>query len=116
MLCVMDDVKCEQIIMISWTTSSMDEARKVGRYLIQENLAACVNITPWTESVYQWQGELHIDQEVKVHIKTLHKHQFKIREVIVKHTDYDVPEIISHDIELLHAEYDSWFREQCQKK
>jgi periplasmic divalent cation tolerance protein len=112
----MNDVNEEQVVVIVWTTSSMDEARKVARFLVQQNLAACVNITPWTESVYQWEGELHIDQEVKIQIKTLHKHQFKIRDIITEHTDYDVPEISCHNVELIHPEYKTWFTNQCSNK
>mgnify|MGYP006415254769 CR=1 FL=1 len=60
-----------QLVQIHWTCGSLDEARKVSRFLVQERFVACANIIPWVESVYMWEGELHTDQETKVIFKTI---------------------------------------------
>ena len=40
------------------TAGSEDEARKIARHLVEQRLAACVNIVPRIESIYRWQGKV----------------------------------------------------------
>ncbi len=42
-----------EFIEIHWTSGSIDEARKVARYLVQERYVACAQITPWVESIFK---------------------------------------------------------------
>ena len=51
------------------TTKDEDEAKKIGRALVEEKLVACVNIHP-INSIYRWQGEVQEDSEVAVFVKT----------------------------------------------
>lgn len=59
-----------EFIEINWTSGSIDEARKVSRYLVQERLVACAQIIPWIESIYMWNNQLETTQESKVTLKT----------------------------------------------
>jgi len=45
-------------ILVLTTASSQDEARKIGRSLVERLLAACVNIVPRVGSIYRWEGEV----------------------------------------------------------
>ncbi|MDZ7806084.1 MAG: divalent-cation tolerance protein CutA [Gracilimonas sp.] len=52
------------------TTSDKKEARYIGRALIEENLAACVNIIDGMNSMYKWKGEIQEDAECILIVKT----------------------------------------------
>ena len=52
------------------TTPSRDEAEKIARALVEEKLAACVNIMPGVESLYRWQGKIEKNQECALIAKT----------------------------------------------
>ncbi len=99
------------MIMITWTCGGIDEARKVGRYLVQEGLVACVSIIPWVESIYMWSGKLDTAQETKVLLKT-RRHCFdKVKEIILENARYDVPEITFVEIAGVSESYLAWLNE-----
>jgi periplasmic divalent cation tolerance protein len=52
------------------TAGSADEAAAIARALVEEQLAACVNIVPGIRSIYRWQGRVHDDTELLLVIKT----------------------------------------------
>ena len=83
----------QELIEIHWTSGSIDEARKICRYLVQERLVACAQIVPWIESVYMWNNQLETTQESKVTLKSRKEHWEMIKKVILDNHSYDVPEI-----------------------
>ena len=87
------------IIEISWMTDSIDEARKVCRYLVQERLVATAQIVPWVESIYRWNNQVETVQESKVVLKTRLNLFEKIKEVITKNCHYEIPELIYHHVD-----------------
>jgi periplasmic divalent cation tolerance protein len=52
------------------TAGSADEAARIAHILVEERLAACVNIVPGVWSIYAWKGDVHDDQEWLLVIKT----------------------------------------------
>jgi periplasmic divalent cation tolerance protein len=52
------------------TAARVEEARRIGRALVEERLAACANIVPGMESIYHWQGAVVEDKEVLLVVKT----------------------------------------------
>jgi len=52
------------------TAGSRDEAKKIGRALVEERLVACANVIDGMESVYWWQGKLTEDREAVLIVKT----------------------------------------------
>ena len=106
----MQDEKIE-FIQIYWTCGNLDEARKIARDLVQERWVACANIIPWIESVFMWNSTLDTSQETKVIFKTRKTHFEIVKEFILKHAKYDVPEILQVPITDGNAEYLEWVRE-----
>ena len=98
-------------IEMHWTSGSMDEARRVCRYLVQERLVACAQMIPWIESVYLWNNQLETSQETKIVLKTLLDNYEKVKEVILENTQYEVPEITYTNIEGGNADYLKWIEE-----
>ena len=60
----------EARIVLSMATS-MAEAQTIARGLVEERLAACVNVVPGACSIYHWRGEVHQDAEWMLFIKTV---------------------------------------------
>lgn len=52
------------------TAGSRDEAKKIGRALVEARLAACANIIDGMDSIYWWQGKLTEDREAVLIVKT----------------------------------------------
>ena len=97
-------------IVIFITTSSLDEAKKLGRTLVEEKLVACSNIIPSVHSIYRWQGELCDGEEALMVLKTK-KELFSQIEARVKELhSYLVPEIIAMPIIEGSENYLSWVK------
>lgn len=101
----------QEFCEIHWTTDSLDEARKVARYLVQERLVACAQITPWIESVYMWDNQLETAQESRIILKTRVNLFERIKQVILDNTSYEVPEVTMLPIAAGHQEYLKWIEE-----
>lgn len=100
-----------EFIEISWVTGSLDEARKISRYLVQEKLVADAQIVPWIESISLWNGQLETTQESKVVFQTRKNLFDQIKKVILENCTYQIPEICYHVLEGGNEEYLSWLRE-----
>lgn len=79
----------EEFVVVYVTTSSLEEGRAIGRHLVEERLAACVNLLPGMESIYRWQGGIETAQETVLIAKT--------RAVLVDQLNARVRELHSYD-------------------
>lgn len=100
-----------EFIEIHWTSGSLDEARRVSRFLVQERYVASAQIIPWFESVTMLDNKLETTQESKVVLKTRLENFNKIREVIEQNCRYEVPEIIWFKIKGGNQSYMDWLRD-----
>lgn len=82
-------------IVILVTTSSKDEAKKIGQTLVDEGLVACCNIIHTIESIFKWQGKLNIENEALMICKTREELFRTVENRIKQLHSYEVPEIIS---------------------
>ena len=98
-------------IEIHWTAGSLDEARKVSRYLVQERYVACAQIIPWIESVYMWKADLETTQESKIVLKTRSDRYERIKRIILENSKYEIPEITYFTIQGGNQEYFDWMEE-----
>jgi periplasmic divalent cation tolerance protein len=84
--------------LIMSTCGSEEAALNIAAALVDQKLAACVSFFP-VKSYYYYNGETHIDEEVKLNIKTC-SHLFdEVAELITEMHEYDVPEIIMLNVE-----------------
>jgi periplasmic divalent cation tolerance protein len=97
----------DKIIVLS-TAGSKDEARKIGRALVERLLAACVNIVPQVGSIYRWEGEIEEAEEWLLIVKTTRGAFERVRDAITELHSYDVPECISIAIDDGNVGYLSW--------
>lgn len=84
-------------VIIQTTCSSKTEAKNIAKVLIDEKLAACVQLQE-IESYYSWNEEFCSDYETLLSIKTRKENFEKVKSKIKELHSYDVPEIIEIDI------------------
>jgi periplasmic divalent cation tolerance protein len=87
---------------------SEDEARMIARYLVEQRLAACVNIVPRIESIYRWQGKVESSREWLLIIKTTVERFPEVRDAIWGLHSYELPECVAVNIEDGSPEYLQW--------
>lgn len=89
------------------------EAESLARALVQERLAACVNILPGVRSLYVWEGELCDDTEHTLLIKTSLQHVPALADRIRALHSYDTVEIVvlDVDVDLSDPRYVDWVRQ-----
>lgn len=100
-----------EFIEVHWTCGSLDEARKICRFLVQERYVACAQIVPWIESIFMWNNQMDTAQESKITLKARFDNYDKIKEIIEKNCSYQVPEITYTFIDGGNQEYLDWLRE-----
>jgi len=84
----------DKVIVFS-TCASAEEARRVARTLVEERLAACVNIIGDIVSIYQWQGKVHEGDEVMLVVKSRRDLLPRLQERLASVHSYEVPEAIA---------------------
>lgn len=95
------------------TCETVDQARTIGRKLIEEKLAACVNIFPQMESLYSWQDKIESANEVVLIVKTRDAlAQRCINRIKELHT-YTVPCILVLGVQGGNPEYLGWLLDQA---
>jgi periplasmic divalent cation tolerance protein len=94
------------------TVENQKEAIKIGKGMVNAKLAACANIIPRIQSVYQWKGKVVKGQEVLLILKST-KNRYRALERAIKtmHT-YEIPEIIALPVEEGLDQYIKWV--QCE--
>ena len=94
------------------TAEDKEEARDIGRHLVESKLAACVNIIDHMNSMYIWQGEFQDDREAVMIAKTTEaKVQDLIAAVKSRHS-YDCPCIVAMPIEDGNPDFLKWIVDQ----
>lgn len=100
-------------IIIKSTFANKKEAEKIAKKIIEEKLAACIQISK-IESYYRWNNKIENSNEYKIEIKTLRKNYKKIEELIIKNHKYEIPEIISHKINKGSKKYLNWIKKELK--
>ncbi len=98
----------KEVVYLFWTCREKGEAEKIIRALLEERLIACASLFPEVESMYRWEGKLEQSQEVKVILKTVSRHFQAIRDYILAHCSYEVPEIVQLNVSDGNPLYLSW--------
>jgi periplasmic divalent cation tolerance protein len=103
-------IAAEDIHIVFCTVPDMDTGRRIASHLVEYGLAACVNLLPDIESVYQWKGETLKDSEVLLMIKSRAADYSGLEAAISKLHPYELPEIIAVPLSNGSPEYLDWIR------
>ena len=99
------------VILVLTNLPDQESAEKLAQILIQEKIAACVNILAPCTSVYEWQGQLEKSQETPLLIKSTDSKYSLLEACILRHHPYELPEIISVPIDKGLPSYLNWVHE-----
>ncbi len=102
-----------RIVLI--TAPTIECAKKLATGLIEEKLAACVNIIPGIHSVYRWQGQVQEDQEAMLICKTGLEQWEPLQQWVKTNHPYELPEIIQIPISQGLESYLRWIGESLEK-
>jgi periplasmic divalent cation tolerance protein len=102
--------------LILTTASSRDEAERIAGFLVDEHLAACVNIIPGLASVYRWQGNVEEAEEILLLIKTTAANLDQVEAALRRLHSYDVPEFLVLTPESASKPYLDWLLETTKKQ
>ncbi|MBI3096807.1 MAG: divalent-cation tolerance protein CutA [Planctomycetes bacterium] len=83
-------------------------ARRLARTILDERLAACVNVVPGVRSLYRWEGKICEDAEVLCIVKTRHALLDRLIERVRGLHPYSVPEVIVLPLVAGSAPYLAW--------
>ena len=101
-------------IVIFITTTTRDEAKKIGHILVEESLVACCNIVQSVESIFRWQGKVLIEQEALMICKTREELFNTVEKRVRQLHSYEVPEIIALPITQGSKNYLDWVAKETK--
>ncbi len=101
-------------IVILITAGSSEEAGKIARALVEQKLAACVNLIDPIRSVYRWEGKVAEDGEVLLIIKSSRELFDEVRRVVEQMHSYQVPELICLPVIDGSPNYLNWLTESLK--
>jgi periplasmic divalent cation tolerance protein len=76
------------------TCADREQAERIAHRLVEQHLAACVNILPGVQSIYRWQGAVESAAEVLLLIKTSTARSQEVQSTIASLHSYEVPEFL----------------------
>lgn len=103
------------IMKIVFCNCPENKAQDIAKKIVIEKLAACVNVSSPIKSFYYWDGKLCEDSEVTLMIKIRKEAFLELQKRIEELHPYDVPEIISINVEDSNKEYIKWVYEMTEK-
>ncbi len=103
------------MISIVYTTfNNAQDARKIAKFLIEEQLVACVSILPNIESIYRWKGKIEEEKEFILIAKTVDENVIKTIKRIKELHNYEIPDIISIPISNSFGEYLEYIKRETE--
>jgi periplasmic divalent cation tolerance protein len=90
------------------------DAQRIARALVEERLAACVNIVPGVVSIYRWKGRVEQEPELMLVIKTMAEQVDALKARLLELHPYELPEVVVIPIGGGHGAYLAWLEEQVR--
>jgi periplasmic divalent cation tolerance protein len=97
-----------EYIQVVTTTDHREDAELIARELVEERLAACVQVIGPISSTYRWRGEIQTAQEWQCWVKSRRDLYAQIEEAIRRLHPYEVPEILAVPVLAGSASYLAW--------
>jgi len=105
----------EPVLLVLSNLPDRDTALNLARTLVDEGLAACVNVLGECTSVYRWQGVVETAAEVPVLIKTRRSLYPRVEQAIARLHPYELPEVIAVTLTDGLPAYLEWVRTQTTR-
>jgi periplasmic divalent cation tolerance protein len=101
----------EPVVLVYCTCPDAETAQRIARALVEQRLAACVNVVPGLRSIYRWQGAIQDDAECLLLVKTRAARVTALTEAIRGLHPYELPEVIAVPVVAGLAPYLDWVRD-----
>ena len=98
-------------LMVLVTVPSVEVGRDLARALVDERLAACVNVVPEVTSIYRWQGQREETREALLIVKTGPARYEALERRVLELHPYSVPEVLALSVERGAPRYVQWVQE-----
>ncbi|MEA2238225.1 MAG: periplasmic divalent cation tolerance protein [Thermoanaerobaculia bacterium] len=102
------------VIVLTSVAADFD-ARPFARELVEQRLAACVNIVPGVMSIFRWKGSIEEDPEQLLVIKTLEENVDALRDAILARHPYEVAEFLVLPVASTSDAYGAWLLESASR-
>lgn len=99
-------------MMLYVTAADTDEARRLGRLLVEARLAACANVLGGMTSIYRWQGKIEEGNEAVLIAKTERRHVQAATDLIVRHHSYDCACVVALPIDGGNPDFLTWISDE----
>jgi len=99
-----------------FVTGPENDMKELSKRLVEERLAACVNVIDKIKSVYWWEGRISEDAESLLIIKTESSKVQELIEFVRRNHPYKVPEVIGIEVSVGNPEYLNWILESLSSK
>lgn len=100
-------------VIITATATNCEEAERIGRLLLENGLAACVQYES-IRSQYVWNGEMCSGEEIRMVIKTARCYYKAVEKTIVRHHSYDCPQVLMQPVQGGFLPYLKWMKAQLR--
>lgn len=104
-----------RIVTVYCVFADEAEARRIGRLVVEEEFAACVNILGPCRSIYRWEGRTEEASEVPALFKTTAEGAERLVQRLALLHSYDVPAIAVWPVEKAHERYTTWVGQNVSK-
>src|SRR6187399_2316980 len=99
------------VLMVFVTCESREQAEEIAQRVVEERLAACVNVVPGVRSCYVWEGALSWSEEVLLIMKTTKLGFERLKTRVEEMHSYEVAEVLGVAVEAGAEKYLAWVRE-----
>ena len=96
------------VVSVYAVFADLNEAERIGRLVVEERLAACINILGPIRSIYRWRGAVETAEEVGAVFKTTHEQADALITRVAGLHSYDVPCIATWPIDKILGSYAEW--------
>lgn len=98
----------DRVVFVYTTFPTLVEAEQIGRSIVEEGLAACVNIVPGMISHYRWRGSIARAEEIVMFVKTRASLAERVTAAIKQRHSYETPALVIMPVESVDRDYLSW--------
>ena len=102
--------------LVFCTCPDEQTAQALAQTLVEQRLAACVNLLPAMRSVYRWQEQIEQAEEIQLVIKTCADRLDALSAAIRQHHPYELPEIVAISPSAGLPAYLDWIRAQTREE
>ena len=106
----------ERAVLVYTTYPTIVEAERAGRAIVEQRLAACVNILPGMVSHYWWKGKVERGEEVVMIIKTRATLAPRVAAAVKEMHSYETPAILVIPLESVDAAYLDWLLAETEDR